>query len=1079
MVGDEIPGYRSQGHVMQSDVPVPGQLVEVRHRHYVVSDVRKSSLPERHLSDGVNIPQHLVSLLSVEDDVEGEELQVIWEIEPGARAYERMMLPEPSGFDPPQRLDAFLDAVRWGAVSSADFRALQSPFRSGIEIEDYQLEPLVRALQMPRVNLLIADDVGLGKTVETGLVLQELIIRHRVRSVLIVCPASIQVQWSNQMRDKFGLEFRIVDSLLMKELRRRRGLHVNPWTHFPRLITSIDFLKRDRPLRLFRETLPSEGEPKFPRRFDLLVVDESHNVAPSGIGRYATDSLRTVAIRTLAPHFEHKLFLTATPHNGYAESFASLLELLDSQRFARGMKKIDQKQLAAVMVRRMKRELPPRWDGKPRFPERKIEALVVGYTDSERNAHQSLRNYTALRSQGVQDDTEKFATDFVLKLLKKRLFSSPAAFQITLDKHEQSISEARRRKREIRSPSAGILRRQVNGIEDDYEDDEAYEDRSGEAVDMASRVFRPLTGDEAQLLQKLKEFSHQSSRRADAKAKALIKWLHSTIKPGGKWGEERVLIFTEYRATQKWLQGLLSSEGLGEKDRLMTLYGGMRQEDTERTKAAFQAHPNESSVRILLATDCASEGIDLQNHCSKLIHYEIPWNPNRMEQRNGRLDRHGQRAPEVSVYHFVGAGYQAQSNNESVPVGDLEGDLEFLMRAVRKVETIREDLGKVGPVIADQVEQAMLGRRRKLETLKAEEDAKPIRQMLNFEHKLREQIAKLHQQLEETKNTLRLSPDNIHSVVKIGLELAGQPPLIAAEVNGIRPDSSGAKKTLSFFHLPPLTGSWAVCSDGLAHPHTGKIRPITFDHDVVQGRDDVVLAHLNHRLVQLCLGLLRAEMWSQEERKSLNRVSARLLGRGALNVPAVIAHARLVVLGGDNRRIHEEIIAAGGMLKEGRFARMNVGEINEALRLARRDDAPEWIKDRFTELWPKHAEPLLRSLEARMEDRTNGMKKLLEDRCNREAGDITTILKELERSILEELKDKGPEQLQLLLEGWAETERDQLRLDVSALERRVKRIPGEIEQETAAIRARYANPTPRLFPVAVTYLVPENLARQG
>src|SRR5437660_4570950 len=153
---------------------------------------------------------------------------------------------------------------------------------------------------MPRVNLLIADDVGLGKTIEAGMTALELIIRHRARKILVVCPSALQIQWRDQMRDKFGLDFRIVDSELMRDLRRRRGIHVNPWAHFPRLITSIDFLKRERPLRLFRETLPPGDQPAFPRPYDLLIVDEAHNVAPSGRGKYATDSQRTSAIRTLA-----------------------------------------------------------------------------------------------------------------------------------------------------------------------------------------------------------------------------------------------------------------------------------------------------------------------------------------------------------------------------------------------------------------------------------------------------------------------------------------------------------------------------------------------------------------------------------------------------------------------------------------------------------------------------------------------------------------------------------------------------------------------------------------------------------
>ena len=219
-------------------LPEQGQMVSVRSRHWMVTDVSASTLPPDRLQTGLESPQHLLSLSSVEDDGLGEELNVIWELEPGARVVEKVALPDPTGFDPPDQLDAFLDAVRWGASSSADVRNIQSPFRAGIDIEDYQLDPVVRAIQMPRVNLLVADDVGLGKTIEAGMVALELVIRHRTRKILIVCPASLQMQWQEQMRDKFGLDFRVVDSNLMKELRRKRGIHVNPWNHFPRLITT-------------------------------------------------------------------------------------------------------------------------------------------------------------------------------------------------------------------------------------------------------------------------------------------------------------------------------------------------------------------------------------------------------------------------------------------------------------------------------------------------------------------------------------------------------------------------------------------------------------------------------------------------------------------------------------------------------------------------------------------------------------------------------------------------------------------------------------------------------------------------
>ena len=268
--------------------PEPGQLAWVRGRMWVVGDVVRDSQASL---DGRPV-QHLVSLVSVEDDATGEELNVVWEIEPGTTVVERAELPVIAAdrLDDPAELDAFLDAVRWGAVTSADQRSLQAPFRSGITIEDYQLEPLVRALRMPRTALLIADDVGLGKTIEAGLVVQELLLRHRARTALVVCPASLQLQWRDELREKFGLEFRIVDRELLGQLRRSRGVGANPFAHFPRLIVSIDWLKGPLGMRLLREVLPSH--PEIPRRYDILIVDEVHNCAPAGAGgRYARDTL--------------------------------------------------------------------------------------------------------------------------------------------------------------------------------------------------------------------------------------------------------------------------------------------------------------------------------------------------------------------------------------------------------------------------------------------------------------------------------------------------------------------------------------------------------------------------------------------------------------------------------------------------------------------------------------------------------------------------------------------------------------------------------------------------------------------
>lgn len=1033
---------------MPSPVPEPGQVVYVRQRPFVVADIKATTLPSDGFGQG-NSRQNLVTLSSVEDEGLGEELQVIWELEPGAAIPGKSGLPTLEDFDPPKTFDAFLDAVTWGSVSQADTKALQAPFRSGIDVDDYQLDPVVRALQMPRVNLLIADDVGLGKTIEAGLVAQELILRHRARTILIICPSSIQVQWKEEMRDKFGLEFRIVDRSLLGDLRRKRGIHVNPWSHFPRLITSIDFLKRERPMRQFRETLPAGEEAAYPRPYDLMIVDECHNVAPSGRGQYAIDSQRTQAIRTLSSYFEHKLFLSATPHNGYKESFSALLELLDNQRFARAVPP-NRAQLEAVMVRRLKSELKVRWDGSRRFAERVVDHIEVPYTDVERQVHQDLQAYTALRAKSAKTPSQRFAAEFVLKLLKKRLFSCPAAFASTLEKHAKSVGAG--------APSSGAAWMQRLSADDEYQDDDEYEEDAAEKVETASRHSAPLSDEESALLKRLRTWAAASADQADTKARELVAWLHQTLKPGGKWSNERVIIFTEYRATQKWLHGILAAEGLAANERLLTIYGGLPLDEREKIKAAFQSDPADSPIRILLATDAASEGVNLQNHCHRLIHYEIPWNPNRMEQRNGRVDRHGQKNDEVHIFHFVGKGFDLTRPGQAP--GDLDGDLEFLLRAAIKVEAIREDLGKVGPVIADQVEEAMMGRRRTLDTTRAENDAAPAKALLKFERKLREQLEKLAGQLHDTRRELHLTPERIRNVVETGLSLAGQPSLVPAEVPGI-PEA---------WMLPPLNGSWVHCAEGLAHPHTHKIRPIVFDHSHAVGRDDVVLCHLNHRLVQMCLRLLRAEIWSMDRSKKLQRFTARMVPDTALQTPAVVIHGRLIVLGGDNRRVHEEIITAGGVIQEGRFKRMNVGETSQAIDAAQGAAAPGFIEDRLKGLWKTIETPLLNALDARMTERTKNLQTFLDERADSEVASFTAVMEDLGKSIQKVLADEDDPQLKLALDD--QNEKAQRERDIDSLRHRLQQIPAELERETAHLRSRYAKPQPRLFPLAVTFLVP-------
>jgi hypothetical protein len=222
----------------------------------------------------------------------------------------------------------------------------------------------------------------------------------------------------------------------------------------------------------------------------------------------------------------------------------------------------------------------------------------------------------------------------------------------------------------------------------------------------------------------------------------------------------------------------------------------------------------------------------------------------------------------------------------------------------------------------------------------------------------------------------------------------------------------------------------------------------------------------------MSLRLLRAEVWSQEAGKRLHRITARLVPDGVLAAPAIIAHARLVVIGGDSHRLHEEIISAGGLIREGRFSRLNVGQVQEALAAATDAEPSEDVKRRLLQLWPNLEGPLRQALEARMRDRTDGLQRQLEDRARKEAADITAILTELRRSIEAELENPDYTQLEL----FSTPEREQFERNVDWLRARVRAIPEEIELEVEAVRARFADPQPRMFPVAVSFLVPERYA---
>jgi superfamily II DNA or RNA helicase len=1041
-----------------------GALVEVRGQKWVVSGVDPG--------DAFT----MVTLQSIQEGRYGETLDVLWEVEPGRRLLPSGSLPDIAGVAPdhPDQLAAFLDAVRWSAVTSADVRNLQAPFRSGVAIEDYQLEPVSRAVGAPRVNLLLADDVGLGKTIEAGLVAQELLLRNRTQRIMVVCPAGLTLKWKDEMAEKFGLDFTIVDSEEAARVRREFGSTANPFHVHQRTIVSLPWLRGAKAQRLLREVLPADG-PGYPRTFDLLVLDEAHHVAPAAPKQvYAVDSQQTKLIRWLAPHFTHRLFLSATPHNGYQQSFTALLEILDDQRFARGVEP-SPSAIQDTVVRRLKREVENP-DGSPRFRERVTRELVVDYPDAEREVHTLLTRFAALRRTRLTTTKGRRATDLVTLLLKKRLFSSPAAFAHTVGVYRETL----------RSRAGGAMAEALDDGDDvpewmdDFWDDTAtYDDEElAEAEDDALDRSGPLqpgaADDEESLLDRMHDWALTHEARPDAKAQQLIGYLESVCRPDRHWTNERVVVFTEYRDTQSWLRELLAQAGLGGQH-VAELHGGMHTEERESLRLAFQKDPAEHPLRILLATDAASEGIDLQRHCHRLVNYDIPFNPNKLEQRIGRIDRYGQE--EVpQVLHFVGTGWENAADS-------FEADLEFLSRVATKVARMEEDLGSVNAVISDAVQRRMLGQRLDLDAETAKAGGKG---RVPSNTNLREQVRRLRRNLDETVESLAITPARVKRVVDTALTLAHQ-PLLRPHI-----DENEDRAADGLYQVPAFTGSWVHTTAGLteklaADAPKGAVPrqlPLTFDAEVVKGRDDVVLAHLNHPLVARSVGLLRTAV--SNDRIGLNRVTAVVSDDPELEDVLVGAYSRFVLVGADGLRLHEEVLHSGGWLPEsGRFRRLDNltvlgGLLNRAL--AGGQPLSEAVWSRMRDRWERAGgrAGLERAIDWRAETRLESLRRVLAEREENERARVTTVLDQFAATLREHLASDEEEDENALFSERSLTqtkeEREQYRKDRRNWESRLASLDGERERELAAIEQRYSRQDPHTFPVAVVFVVPRKEA---
>jgi hypothetical protein len=347
------------------------------------------------------------------------------------------------------------------------------------------------------------------------------------------------------------------------------------------------------------------------------------------------------------------------------------------------------------------------------------------------------------------------------------------------------------------------------------------------------------------------------------------------------------------------------------------------------------------------------------------------------------------------------------------------------------------------------------------------------RKDLTFERDLRERVQELHDGLAESRKKLRVDPANVRAVVEVALEMAGQPGLQESQLEGVWPAGERAGQPCPVFDLPKLTPPWDRCTRGLVHPHTKKVRPITFDHDLVAGRDDVVLVHLEHALVAMAQRILRAEVWRPQDQQLLHRVTARTTDRPIDGEMAVLAHARLVVVGRDHSVLHEELFVTGGLVKGGRFQRFaTVGQVDEYAESGSLEPVNSKQQQTIARLWSDVDDPLAKALEARMKDRTKTLATRMSARGEEDVKRMTDVLEELRKNIESQIEEEQVGPTQQLLPNMSPEEKDGYQRNLTLLQQRRDAIPGEIEQESKRLRAKYSEPRPLLFPVSVTWLLP-------
>jgi superfamily II DNA or RNA helicase len=555
-------------------------------------------------------------------------------------------------FAPEIEFDLLGEALR---LSTAyEHERLVSLSSSRINMEPYQVFAVHEVISRFPHRFLIADDTGLGKTIEAGMILEELTARGRADRVLIVTPAALATQWKEELKRAFNRDFVFYDGGYIRELMEKLSPEQNPWDRESRIITKLDLAKRDEIRAQLERT-----------RWDLIIFDEAHKLSAHRYGNKIEETQRYELARTLAERTDSLLLLSATPHNGDRSAFHALLTLLDEYAFP-SPESITPSQVARVTIRRTKKEILDE-QGRPVFVDRRVQTLPVEFSPEESELYKAVTAYVA-EGYNLARAQRNNTAGFLMVLFQKRMVSSIEAIRRSLERRLHALEELRRRGGLEGVP---LSPQEDRALRDYLEDPDSLSDQERESLERRLEGLPVLARVDVEIatLQDLCEMARRI--RVDSKARTLVEFLRGIFASG-----EKAIVFTEYRDTLHYLERLAAEQGW----KYTVIHGEMPMPARRESQRVFE----EPTTHLLLATDAAGEGLNLHWSCHLMVNYELPWNPNRIEQRIGRLHRYGQKR-EVRVHNLF--------------VTNTRED-RILERLIERIERIKNDVpGEVSDVL--------------------------------------------------------------------------------------------------------------------------------------------------------------------------------------------------------------------------------------------------------------------------------------------------------------------------------------------------------------------------------------------